>query len=186
MTWITISDDDKPIIEEIEKQTDRGAAIIASAYLEERLLAAIKARTNRHDKIESAIYKGSGPLASFSAKIDLGLLLGIYTPKLHSFLHTIRDIRNEFAHKSKPRNFSSQRIKDLSKNLYVVATFKMMNKTTGQVTGFELKDVASPRETFLNCVKFLLVCLDMETKQLPLRSPAPPVIPPPEQRPKTP
>jgi DNA-binding MltR family transcriptional regulator len=184
MAWITVSSEDKPILDEIEQQTDRAAALIAVAYLEQRLEAAIKARTLRDDKVESKLYRGGGALGSLSVKIDLGLLLGVYTNKMHSFLHTIREIRNEFAHIPSPRDFKSQRIGDLTKNLYVVAKFRMKNKTTGQELSIDIDEAKTPREMFLNAVKLLLICLDMETKQLPLRKPAPPVIRLPPEQPK--
>ena len=117
MTWITASDDDKPILEEIEKQTDRASALIATSYLEDRLLSAIKARIVRDDKLEQKMFRGSGPLTAFSAKIDLAFMLGIYGGEVQKMLHTIREIRNEFAHQPQPRDFNSQRIKDLCDNI---------------------------------------------------------------------
>ncbi len=178
MTWITVSSDDKPIVEEIEKQTDRAAALIASAYVEERLLLAIQARTNRYEKIEKDFYRGAGPLGSFSAKIDLGLLLGVYEPRIHQMLHTIRNIRNEFAHQPKPRDFNSQRIGDLCDNIAVRVKLGMTEATTGHRIEIDLEAPQTRREAFLNAVKMLLLWLDMEIKQMPARLPAPPVMPP--------
>lgn len=178
MTWITISDDDRRILAEIERQTDRGAALIASAYVEQRLVSAIKARTNRHEKVEQNLYRGSGALGSFSVKIDLGLLLGIYEPKIHSFLHTIKKIRNDFAHEPEPRDFTSQRIADLTKTLWFTCELLMRNKTTGEEIRIQIDPPKTARESFLNAVKLVLLFLDMETKQMPLRVPASPVMPP--------
>jgi hypothetical protein len=177
MTWITVSAEDKPIVEEIERQTDRAAALIASAYVEERLLLAIQARTNRHEKIEKDLYRGSGPLGTFSAKIDLGLLLGIYEPKIHQMLNTIRNIRNEFAHQPKPRDFNSQRIGDLCDNIAVRVKLDMTEKSAGHRIEIDLEAPQTRREAFLNAVKMLLLWLDMEIKQMPRRVPAAPVMP---------
>jgi hypothetical protein len=41
MDWIG-PEEDQPVIDEIERQTDRAAALIAQAYMEQRLLNAIK------------------------------------------------------------------------------------------------------------------------------------------------
>lgn len=177
MTWITVSDEDTPILEEIEKQTDRGSALIAASYLEQRLLTAIKARTNRHEKIEKDFYRGSGPAGSFSAKIDLGLLIGLYEPKIHQMLHTVKEIRNELAHEPKPRDFTSQRINDLCKNITVEAKLDLTNKTNGQQIKIDLEKPKDSREAFQNAVKMLLLWLDMELKKLPPRVPAPPAMP---------
>jgi hypothetical protein len=65
MTWLSASETDKAIIQEIETQTDRAAALIAVAYLEERLRSALDARTHRHANVEKEIYRSSGPLGSF-------------------------------------------------------------------------------------------------------------------------
>jgi hypothetical protein len=62
MTWLSASETDKAIIQEIETQTDRAAALIAVAYLEERLRSALDARTHRHANVEKEIYRSSGPL----------------------------------------------------------------------------------------------------------------------------
>src|SRR5262245_5515962 len=114
MTWVTNSDTDKPILEEIERQTDRAAALIAVAYLEERLVAAIKARMVRNVDIEQRVFMSSGPLGTLSAKIDIGFLLGIFDLRVSEMFHTVRKIRNEFAHVAEPRDFTSQRIQALA------------------------------------------------------------------------
>ena len=81
--WVTVSDDDHRILDEIEGQTNDAAASIAQAYLEDRLVAAIKARLVENDDVLNRIFKGTGPAASFSSRIDLGLLLGLYDINVH-------------------------------------------------------------------------------------------------------
>jgi hypothetical protein len=99
------------VVAEIERQRDRGAAPVAAALLEEHLLLAIRSALTRHESVEQKMFKGDGPLANFSAKIDLGLLLGLYPMSVHKHFHQIRKIRNEFAHNMKPITFRSQRVK---------------------------------------------------------------------------
>ena len=130
MTWIIKDDTDSNIIGEIYHQTDRGAVLIAAAYLDERLADALKARTIRNKKIEDRIYKGFGPLATFSAKINLGLLLGIYGPDVHRLLRTVKDIRNTFAHRSEPLNFESQKLRDLCSSIDIRGDAKFIVTTT--------------------------------------------------------
>lgn len=119
MTWGTLKDAKYDALgKEINKQRDRGAAIIAAAVLEDHLLAVIKAKLTTDEKIEDKMFRGYGPLASFSARIDLGLLLGLYEKDFHKDLHRIREIRNEFAHNLAPLSFrSSQQIRDLCRLL---------------------------------------------------------------------
>ncbi|MDG4894652.1 hypothetical protein P9272_13825 [Mesorhizobium sp. WSM4976] len=176
MAWVIMNEDDKAILQEIEAQTDRASALIAVAYLEQRLLAAIKSRTNRDDDLEGRLYKGSGALAAFSTKIDLAYLLGVIDQSARKTFHQIRDIRNDFAHDSKPLSFTTQSIHDRCKNLRFSVKFSMRNKTTGQQVEFALQESDNPRTSFLNAVKYLLFLCDMELRQLPPRVPAPPVV----------
>jgi hypothetical protein len=115
--WFFELDKYPKLAEEIDKQRDRGAAILAASVLEDHLTEVIKTRLERNAKIEARMFKGYGPLASFAAKIDLGFLLGLYSLQVHKQLNYIRAIRNEFAHNLDPLSFRSQRIKDLCAHL---------------------------------------------------------------------
>jgi DNA-binding MltR family transcriptional regulator len=106
-----------PIVAEIERQSDRAAAIVATAFLEEQLVETIKASLANEPKIIKNIFKGQGPLASLSAKIDLGLLLGLYDKRAHRELHTIKDIRNRFAHRINIMTFDTDGVAGLCNNL---------------------------------------------------------------------
>jgi hypothetical protein len=106
-----------PIVSEIEKQSDRGAAILATAFLEEQLIECIKASLMDDPQIVKNLFRGSGPLAAFATKIDLGFLLKIYSKKMHRQLITIRDIRNKFAHRVRPLSFATEDIAALCRNL---------------------------------------------------------------------
>lgn len=184
MSWVIDSPDDEAILEEIAKQTDRGCALIAAAFLEQRLLAAIRSRLNRNAKAEEALFRNSGPVGSFSARIELGLLLGIYTEKLYSILHTIREIRNDFAHKPAPMDFKVQRVRDLITNIYFGSVVQKLRHDSGREIVFSLQDPTTPREGFLAAVKIALLCLDMEIKNIPHRQPAAPILRLPPELPK--
>lgn len=178
MAWTIRNETDKAIILEISKQTDRGAALIATAYLEERLTDAIKARLVRDVKLENTLFKGSGPLASLSAKINMGFLLGIYEQDIRRFLHTVKDIRNAFAHRPEPMNFKTQKIKDLCCNvdisLQTELHFAAPDGTISDIN-FDIKSDGTPRTAFFNMTMYLLLILDMEINIAPPRGPAPPV-----------
>ena len=139
------------------------------------MLGAIKARLNRH-KVEQDLFRSTGPLGAFAARIDLALVMGIYSEQEHGFLHTIRRIRNEFAHTPAPLDFKSQNISDLAKNLWLKANIHIQGENTGQKVHIVIEGGQTAREMFLNAVKVLLLVLDMEIKQQPHRTPAPPVL----------
>lgn len=118
MTWIILDSSQQAIVDEIEKQTDRGAALVASSFLENRLEQAIKARLwpNPDPAILGKLFNGAAaPLGSFSAKIDLGHLLELYPHAVHWLLHRIRDIRNDFAHEENPISFDTPTVSDRCK-----------------------------------------------------------------------
>jgi DNA-binding MltR family transcriptional regulator len=85
-------------IEEMEGQSDRGVAIVGAAWIEEAMSAAIESFLLHDTKAWQRLFGGNGPLASFSAKIDLSRLLGLISDIIKSDLHIIREVRNEFAH----------------------------------------------------------------------------------------
>jgi len=83
---------------ELRTQTDRGAAIVAAAWLDDSMSFALNKYFKQHAESWKRLFEGSGPLATFSAKIDLSRLVGLITNGVRSDLHMIRDVRNEFAH----------------------------------------------------------------------------------------
>ena len=153
--------------------------LIATAYLEERLIEAIKARLVEDDELGNKLFKGYGPLGSLSAKIDMGFLLGIYEKDVRRFLHTVKDIRNAFAHKPEPMDFQTQKIKDLCSNIDIsLKTELKFTAPDGTVDDviFELRSDGKPKTAFFNMTKYVLLILDTEIKIVPRRGPAPPVL----------
>src|ERR1041384_4735990 len=90
---------EQAIMENIEAGQDRSGAILAGSYLEDRLTSAIKARLVRDAEVHGKMFKGYGPLATFSAKIDIAYLMNIIPRDWRDILHVVREIRNRFAHR---------------------------------------------------------------------------------------
>ena len=64
MNWTSRVDyDDTHIIEEIERQEDRGAAVIAGAYLEEFVVDAIKTRLENDELSPQPVLFGHGSIS---------------------------------------------------------------------------------------------------------------------------
>ena len=157
MNWSVKEEHEFEIIREIEVQPDRGAAIIAASFVEERLCDAVRARlvqdTSTHFKLADALLKGrGGALATFAAKIDVGLLLGLYESETHSDLHTIRDIRNEFAHRMVPLSFDSQSIAEKCAALRLPDHFPLVAST---ITS-EAELLPNIRGRYLRSIQILL------------------------------
>jgi hypothetical protein len=112
-----LPEDLKPIMAELMKQSDRGAAIIAGSVLEEILEATIKARLRPLlPGQDRTLFGRMAPLSTFSAKIELGFVLGLYTEAAYKNLNMIREIRNEFAHEFDPLSFDHPEIAKLVNN----------------------------------------------------------------------
>ncbi len=132
MTWLLPDPSQRPIVEELEQQTDRGAAIIGAAFVESLLRQALESRLRLRTALEKRTARGlfatMGPLSSFSAKIDLGVLLGLYPEAVQGDLHRLREVRNQFAHEHEPRDFRFPKISEicakfwLPHNLFIIAT----------------------------------------------------------------
>jgi DNA-binding MltR family transcriptional regulator len=104
----------------LDHDSDRAVAIITGSMVENRLERAIRSRLQRDKAIENRLFNPSGPLGSFSAKIDAAYLLGIISAEAHRDLVMFKDIRNLFAHNLMIRDFRSQQIKDKANNLRLV------------------------------------------------------------------
>jgi hypothetical protein len=97
----------KAVFDELSKQTDRGAGIIAASVVEELLAVLIQARLLplNSETRQSLFERPNAPLSTFSAKIHLGLALGLYSDVGAKRLHMMREVRNRFAHRIKALTF---------------------------------------------------------------------------------
>lgn len=181
MPWATrgTAEDDLTTAE-IERQEDRAAAIIAAAFFEDRLTLAIRERLVNDPRVVNPLLKGTGPLASFSAKIDLAYLLGIYGAPTRATLHTIRNIRNEFAHNLAPLTFESQKIKDMCATLYNPDLMGRIGGAMKQSPDFEaienfdtfidavFGEMAAlpdtPRNSYMVTLQFMVLCRNAHSR----------------------
>jgi hypothetical protein len=95
-----------------DEATDRSAAIMAAALLEQALYDALRCHmVDCGDAVmNSWFYDANAPFGTFSAKIKLGRALGLYGEKTEAILCGLKDIRNVFAHRSMPIDFTHPRI----------------------------------------------------------------------------
>jgi hypothetical protein len=172
MSWIVREGDADPnTVREIEEQTDRAAAIIAGSYLEDFLAAAVRSKLTQDEKVLNQFFKGMGPLATFSAKIDMAYLLHLVDEEDRKRLHQIRRIRNEFAHDLSPLKFETLRIADMCRAIY--GSDENLNSAiaAAQEKGLGPHGEADgdPRNMYLAAIRILSFLLDLETP-LPIRS----------------
>jgi hypothetical protein len=116
MLSTTTIEDYRKTLSELEGDSDRAAGIVGAVLVDEALTVLLKSRLQPDEALLNDTFKPAGPLGAFSVKIDMGYLMGLYSKDAWKELHTIRQIRNEFAHRI-ARTFSFQRIADLANNL---------------------------------------------------------------------
>jgi DNA-binding MltR family transcriptional regulator len=101
----------------ITDETDRGAVLMSAAYLDDKLRQLIERKLVQDKKILRRAFEFNGALGSFSARIDFAYLLGIIPKNAQCDLHTIRAIRNQFAHYAAPLSYEDEKIKPLCQKL---------------------------------------------------------------------
>ena len=112
--------------DELNGASDRAAAILAAAYFEGKLGDAIMCRFAQIssaflEQIELGyrVFKDYDPIRDFSAKIEIGFALGLYNNEIctRKNLQKAREIRNKFAHASKPIEFDNAQIATICRQL---------------------------------------------------------------------
>lgn len=101
----------------ITAETDRGAALMSAAYLDDKVKELIEKRLVQNKKTLRRAFDFNGALGTFSSRIDFAYLLGILPKNACLDLHTIRAIRNQFAHHAAPLSYEDQKIKSLCERL---------------------------------------------------------------------
>lgn len=106
-------------------ESDRGCVLILTSdldnYLNEILSFWFKNIGNVSNKQEKVIFDFSGPLGSFSNKIQLSKALGIIDDTIYRDLLIIRKIRNLAAHSNNSFSLSNNTVKNKIRNLHNIS-----------------------------------------------------------------
>jgi hypothetical protein len=88
------------IVAAIEREGDRGAALVAGEMLSEFLMNALVhiRQPNVSKSEQNALFKGAGPLGSWSARIRVAALIGLISERSRACLDAYRGLRNLAAH----------------------------------------------------------------------------------------
>lgn len=152
--WFFLSDDEVQILETLDHDSDRAVAVIVGAMIENRLERGLKVRMPTADKDAlNKVFQFSGPLGSFSAKIDVAYLNGLLTKDAYEDMVRFKDIRNKFAHKLDIRTFDSDSVRDSAKNFKLIEEYvaEAQPDTEGRIKALAL-DVGSKPAVFASSV----------------------------------
>lgn len=108
------------VMSQLEKETDRGAALVGGSIAEFWCESALRAIMTQEDKVLGFLFQSSGPLGPFRVKIDLLYALGYLSDQAHRDLSTVKGIRNDFAHRLDALTFADGSVKDRCGNLTLV------------------------------------------------------------------
>ena len=84
---------------EFQSETDRAAAILAAAYVDDLLCKLLLASFVDNSETSTSLVKNEHPLGTFSSRISTSYAFGLITEDEHYDLDQLRVIRNRFAHK---------------------------------------------------------------------------------------
>ena len=101
----------------ITGETDRGAVLMSAAFLDDKLKGLLQKTMVQDQRISRRAFDFNGSLGNFSSRIDLAYLLGILPKNAQRDLHTIRAIRNQFAHQAAPLSYDDQKVRPLCDKL---------------------------------------------------------------------
>ncbi|HEC03138.1 MAG TPA: hypothetical protein ENI81_06320 [Phycisphaerales bacterium] len=108
--------DYQKVVESFRSETDRAAAVLTASFTEcflEKLLRIFM----RDDSSVDDLFRGHGPLSTFSSRSDCAYAFEIIDQDLHRDLKFIRKVRNHFAHHPSEAAFSDGPVKDFCAQL---------------------------------------------------------------------
>lgn len=95
----------------LRDETDRGCALMAASFLDNRIKQLIE-RQLISDKCTDELLSPSGPIGTFSNRINIAFSMALIPSAMRRDLHILRKIRNDFAHESIPISFETDHIKN--------------------------------------------------------------------------
>jgi DNA-binding MltR family transcriptional regulator len=149
------------IVTVYRNESDRGAAILAASFLDNEITKRLKGFLVEHRDMKD-LFKGYGPLNSFSAKIDISFAFGLLTLEMKSDLNLIRKVRNHFAHYPADTIFNASPIKEYCANLTTAKGIPL-------VDGRKLQK-ETPRDQFLFAVALAIALFDRAVSAEPART----------------
>jgi hypothetical protein len=131
-------DEDSEYWTELDSQTDRGAAVLAAAYLEWRIRRSINTRLIICDAHSEHIFGSDtkGGKLGFLEQSEVAYSLGLLGRTTLKDIKRICEIRNKFAHNAIVRSFDHAAVRA---NVDALETREVIRKRYVARTGIELK-----------------------------------------------
>lgn len=134
-------------------ESARGCVLVAAAFLDESLEALLRTKMLREEIERKAcvepLFETMGPLSSYSAKTQLARALDLINDWEYADLHTIRKLRNRFAHTYDEATFDDPAVIELCRKLEGAKRRLRARPSQGRASE------KTPRELFTMTAAFL-------------------------------
>ena len=137
------------LMEEIKTQSDRAAAIVAAAFIDERLRQYLSRFLIDKPKEVEELFGFDRPLGSFGSRIRVAYCLGLLDDNEYHDLKIIQDVRNAFAHELHGLTFADPWVAQRCRELMLI--------TRGVDRSVYAND--APRNIFLHTVADLVAAM---------------------------
>ena len=134
-------------LHEFQSETDRGAALVGAALIDQKLAATLRAYFVPGKTAGELVDGGTAPLGTFSARIKAAHALGLIDAFELRECNLIRKIRNEFAHSVHGLAFADPTIAALC------------DKLRSDLPGGREAFTGKPRRVFINAVVLIVLRL---------------------------
>jgi mannitol operon repressor len=150
---LTKSKDFQGFFDEMRGESDRSAAIIGAAFLDEHLKQLLTNYLVDDGKEVTLFLSSESPLGSFGARIRAAYCMGLISKEYFDGLKIIKEIRNAFAHQLHGRSFTDSDIVEACKRLQALMPIKP-------------RFIHSPREMFESSTIFVLMDINLRTSTI--------------------
>lgn len=110
-------EDVRTFLAELTLETDRGLALVCAAVCDEKLANVLLAFFIDQSSCRNLVLGADAPLGTFASRIDTCFALGLIDEFERREAHSVRKIRNEFAHAKHGISFESVKVSDLCNGL---------------------------------------------------------------------
>lgn len=141
-------------LKEFQSETDRGAALVGAALIDQKLSDILEAFMVNNKIADELLNGANAPLGALSARTKAAYAFGLIDDHELGECDLIRKIRNEFAHSIHGTTFFDQKIHSLCKNL--------KSDLPGERKDFSDK----PREMFINAVILIVLRLTYRSERV--------------------
>lgn len=121
------------LVKDFHDESDRGAAVLAGAFIESYLANYIKSHLVEDAPIKT-LFEGFGPMATYSQRREIAYSFGLISTHQYEDLKYIGKIRNRFAHHPLQATFEEDRVASWCRELSLFKVVGEVHKDSDDST----------------------------------------------------